>query len=164
MGCTDTVSTVGSVPGRRVAPGEETQNRVARWEACRRTNKHTCLQSTVPSDTGAQGSSRYGTHSCRELLALVELRVNMPLSFRLIKQAAWLAMQIPYVCYYYYYFWHQQIFFSPLFFGLLQISCLVLSLYGRCCHTVTKPITSLIGGRAKSQMAKEVTTGDWERN
>lgn len=25
-------------------------------------------------------------------------------------------------------------------------------------------MVSLIGGRAKSQMAKEVTTGDWERN
>lgn len=54
-------------------------------------------------------------------------------------------------------------YFFPLF-GLLQISRLVLSLYGRCCHTVTKLIMYLIGGRAKSQMAKEVTTGDWERN
>lgn len=56
MGCTDTVSTVGSVPGRRVAPGEETQNRVARWEACRRTKRNThAFKSTARSNMRSQG-------------------------------------------------------------------------------------------------------------
>lgn len=64
MGCTDTVSTVGSVPGRRVAPGEETQNRVARWEACRRTNRNThACESTARSNTRCQGCHRIrGVH------------------------------------------------------------------------------------------------------
>lgn len=70
MGCTDTVSTVGSVPGRRVAPGEETQNRVARWEACRRNKKkHTCFQENseeqceVPGMPLDPGRAPSGEHS-----------------------------------------------------------------------------------------------------
>lgn len=61
MGCTGTVSTVGSVPGRRVPPGGETQKSVARLRACRLLKKlikkkkketHTCFGVDREGDRG----------------------------------------------------------------------------------------------------------------
>lgn len=117
MGCTDTVSTVGSVPGRRVAPGEETQNRVARWEACRRTNRNThACKSTAPSNTRSRGHLRVrGVLQRGVQPGVCQAACQSAFSSLLINQPAWLTMQIPYARYYYCYFWHQQMFFSLFF-------------------------------------------------
>ena len=67
MGCTGTVSTVGSVPGRRVPPGGETQKSVARLRACRliqklikkKEKKHTHALEWIGKGTGEQDGTEY---------------------------------------------------------------------------------------------------------
>lgn len=149
MGCTDTVSTVGSVPGRRVAPEEETQNRVARWEACRCTKRNThAFKSTARSNTRSHSRLQIQGVLLGEgtVWHLLRPHIQGPFSSLLINQAAWIAIQIPYALLLLLFLASTNVFFL-LYFGYLQISHLVLSPHGRC-HAVTKHITFLIGRRA----------------
>lgn len=118
MGCTDTVSTVGLVPGRRVAPGEETQNRVARWEACRRTKRNThAFKSTARSNTRSHSRLQIQGVLLGEGTAwhLLSLHIQEPFSSLLINQAAWIAIQIPYALLLLLFLASTNVFFPSLF-------------------------------------------------